>query len=87
MDGDERNRVLFGIRAALDLAYSVLPVGLHVAREGAQTADVIGAGHFEKQVDVGKRPLSAGAKALGDLGVHVETGYTVREQHIREPTV
>ena len=83
MDGDERNRVLFGIRAALDLACSVLPIGMHVARERPQAADVIGAGHFEKQVDIGKRPLGAGPKALGDLGVHVETGDPVREQHIR----
>ena len=72
MNGDERDGLLLGVRSSLDLTNRVLPIGAHVAGEGAQTTNVVGARHLEKDVGIGERAIGSGLETLTKLGANVQ---------------
>ena len=72
MNGDERDGLLLGVRSSLDLTMRLFPIGAHVAGEGAQTTNVVGARHLEKDVGIGERAIGSGLEALAKLGAKVQ---------------
>ena len=83
MNGDERDGLLLGVRSSLDLANRLFPIGAHVASEGAQTANVVGARHLEKDVGIGERAIGSGPEALTKLGANVQEADGVGQERIR----
>ncbi len=82
MNGDERDGLLLGVRSAFHLANRLFPIGAHVGCEGPQTANVIGARHFQKDVRVGERAVGAGPIALTKLRTNVQEGDSIGEESI-----
>jgi len=54
MNGYERDGLLLGVRSSLHQASRLFPIGAHVAGEGAEATNVIGARHLEENVRVGE---------------------------------
>ena len=80
MNGDERDGLFLGVRSALNLANRLFPICAHVGSEGPQTANVVCARHFEKEVRVGERTVGASPVALTKLGTNVQEGNSIGEE-------
>ena len=82
MHRHQRDRILLGIRPSLHLAHRVGPIRPHVARECAQSAHVVGARHFQKEIDIGDGPFGAAPEALPQLRAYVERGDPIGEERV-----
>jgi hypothetical protein len=87
---NQRNRFLLGIGATFDLSDRLFPICPHVPRECAQSAHIVGAGHFEEEIDVGDGALRARLEALPHSAKHTPylsaTGTTPTWNLTRGPT-
>jgi hypothetical protein len=83
VNGDERDRILLGVRPPLDLSNGLLPIGTHVRDVGVQTANVVSGGHFKEDVDIGKDAIGTRLETLPELGAYVEEANGVRGKGIR----
>ena len=57
MHGDELYRLFFGVRPSFEFSFRVFPLGTHIGGERRKAANIIGARHFKKEINVGQCPF------------------------------